>query len=204
MPEFVPPTSSPPAPIRSRGELPHLYKPGGTYFVTFRLADAVVPAAQRMRGNAAQRRQPIDPIDPADLVAGYDPSLTLGSCTLRDRRVATLVQNALLHFDRRRYDLLGWCVMPNHVHSVFTPLGGHAPDEILHSWKSFTAHEANRLLGRSGAFWERESFDHLVRSVASLERFILYVELNPVVAGLCGNAEDWEFSSARCSVLRVG
>ena len=201
--EFLPPRFSPLAPIRSRGELPHLYKPGATYFVTFRLADAVIPAAERRPLHAPEACQSIDLLDPAEIVGAYDPPITLGSCALGDHRVATVVQNAMLHFDRQRYDLLAWCVMPNHVHSVFTPLAGSAPDGILHSWKSFTAHQVNRLLARSGSFWERESFDHLVRSIASLERFIRYVEQNPVVAGLCERAENWAFSSARCSLLKV-
>lgn len=201
--EFLPPRQSQSVPIRSRGELPHLYKPGGTYFITFRLADAVVPRATRCPPRIGDARQPIDLLDPAEIVGAYDPPITLGSCVLGDPRVATLVQNAMRHFDAQRYDLLAWCVMPNHVHAVVTPLAGYAPDVILHSWKSFSAHKANRLLGRSGPFWERESFDHLVRSIASLERFIRYVEQNPVAAGLCQTAVDWEFSSARCSLLRV-
>jgi putative transposase len=177
---------------RSRGELPHLYKDGGTYFVTFRLFDAVVPKALRNRDTGPNS----DFDDPAKLLADYDPPITLGTCLLARREVAELVRNALLHFDAERYELIAWCVMPNHVHVVFAPLGGHEPDRILHSWKSFTAHAVNKLMNRAGALWERESFDHLVRSVRSLERIVRYTEQNPVVAGLCGEARQWPFSSA--------
>jgi putative DNA methylase len=203
--QFIPARESPPAAIRSRGELPHLYKPGGTYFVTFRLADAVLPPTSK--ATAPRRGMEVssgwDDVDPEELLAAHDPPITLGSCLLRDRRIASVTRQAMLHFHQNRYELLAWCVMPNHVHSVLTPLDGYTPDAILHSWKSFTAHEANRLLGRRGAFWERESFDHLVRSIESLERFIRYTEQNPVVAGLCVRPEDREFSSARRSLLRV-
>ena len=101
------------------------------------------------------------------------------------------------HFDGQRYELAAWCVMPNHAHAVFTPLAVFDPSEILHSWKSYTAHRVNALVKRTGALWERESFDHLIRSVDDFEGFIRYVEDNPVVAGLCEKPEDWPWSSAR-------
>ncbi|HSZ59630.1 MAG TPA: transposase [Tepidisphaeraceae bacterium] len=111
-------------------------------------------------------------------------------------QVAELTQRAILHFNTARYELVSWCVMPNHVHVVFAPLVGNRVDEILHSWKGYTAREANRLLDRSGPFWERESFDHLIRTAEAVERFSEYVEQNPVKAGLCADAADWPYSSA--------
>jgi REP element-mobilizing transposase RayT len=73
------------------------------------------------------------------------------------------VADALRHFDGERYRLVAWCVMPNHVHAVVQPAAGHVLEEIVHSWKSFTAHQANKLLGRTGPFWMAEAYDHLVR-----------------------------------------
>ncbi|MGH9859223.1 MAG: transposase [Candidatus Acidiferrales bacterium] len=77
--------------------------------------------------------------------------------------------------------------MPNHVHAVFSPLALHTLESILHSWKSFTGTAANRLLALSGAFWQREYFDHLVRNQRSLARIVHYVQNNPAKAGL----ENW-------------
>ncbi len=85
--------------------------------------------------------------------------------------------------------------MPNHVHVVVAPWNEHTLPTILHSWKSFTSNSINRLLGRSGAFWERESFDHLIRNLRSFEKFVNYTVDNPVVAGLCASREEWEYSS---------
>ncbi len=110
-----------------------------------------------------------------------------------------MVQKALLHFHSQRYDLHAWCVMPNHIHVVYTARGEHTPKDIHHSWKSYTAHRANKILNDSGAFWESEAFDHLIRSVEDLEWFIEYTENNPVVAGLCARPEDWLWTSARKS-----
>lgn len=86
--------------------------------------------------------------------------------------------------------------MPNHVHAVVSPQLGCTLSQVLQSWKGFTAREANRLLDKSGPFWERESFDHMIRSLHSLERFIDYTRMNPVSAGLCARPEEWPYSSA--------
>jgi len=106
-----------------------------------------------------------------------------GACFVRDPRVARLVVSALRHFDGRRYRLLAWCVMPNHVHVVFEALTGRSLAEILQSWKSFTAKEANRVLRRSGDFWQREYYDHIVRNAVEFRRIVRYVIENPARAG---------------------
>jgi REP element-mobilizing transposase RayT len=138
-----------------------------------------------------------------DLVAWYtsevDSALDqhVGASWLRDRRVAELVERAIRFFQGDRYALHAWCVMPNHVHVVVQPLESYALDSILHSWKSFTAHAANKLLARPGrAFWQQESYDHWIRDGRDLTHCCHYTENNPVKAGLCDRAEDWPWSSA--------
>jgi len=185
--------------LRDRGELPHLYKPGCTYFVTFCLRDSgsncgagFQPAEEECSQDG---RTTITAIDPETVAFCSEPPSGLGSCVLSDPRIAQMVQNALLHFQGERYDLLAWCIMPNHVHVVVTPLGTHSLSQILHSWKSFTANAANKLLGEAGVFWERESFDHVIRSPADLVKFVEYTGRNPVAAGLCDSPDKWPYSS---------
>jgi hypothetical protein len=85
--------------------------------------------------------------------------------------------------------------MPNHVHLLMAPIGNHALPQILHSLKSFTAHEINKIIGRGGPVWERESFDHLIRSESDWEKFREYIDKNPVEAELCKDSKDWPFGS---------
>jgi REP element-mobilizing transposase RayT len=198
--DFVDPTSLPFAEPRSRGELPHLQKDGCSYFVTFRLRDAV---AVRPKAGANQRlRDSATVLAAATIAAASEPPLTLGSCALKRPELAAIVQDALLHFDGQRYVLSAWCVMPNHVHVVVTPRGERRLSAILHSWKSFTATRIDRILGVSGGLWERESFDHLIRSADHFEQFVWYTEENPVAAGLCDKASEWPYSSAHRRVTR--
>jgi REP element-mobilizing transposase RayT len=83
--------------------------------------------------------------------------------------------------------------MPNHVHVVVRPFAGFPLSKILQSWKGFTGREANKLLGRSGDFWQHEPFDHLVRDADDLTHQIRYVIDNPRKAGL----SDWPWVWAR-------
>jgi len=104
---------------------------------------------------------------------------------------------------RERYELIAWVVMPNHVHAVVRPYKGHTLSRILHTWKSFTAHEAKKISAAEHldipcgeAFWQRESYDHLLRNETDLDRHVEYVIQNPVTARLCQKPEDWPHSSA--------
>ena len=86
--------------------------------------------------------------------------------------------------------------MPNHVHLVLRPQG--TLSAILRWLKTATATRANRVLGKTGeAFWQREYFDHWIRSEKELASVVAYVEANPVQAGLVSKAEDWPWSHAR-------
>ncbi len=121
---------------------------------------------------------------------------------LKEERVATMVQNSLLFHDGERYRLSSWVVMPNHLHFLATPCAGIELSEIQHSLKSYTAHEANKILGRTGQFWQVEAFDRFIRNHDHYIKTIAYIENNPVKAGLCRAPEEWPFSSAWFSVKK--
>jgi len=190
-----------PASIRSRGYLPHWETANAIYFVTFvtfRLADSLpraLLAELRAEREAIEKAKKAGTDAPADrarldklraLLRRAESCLDdgLGRCYMRDSRIAKIVADAVRHFQAKHYLLLTWCVMPNHVHVVFSPTGGHRLESILHSWKSFSALQANRALGRTGRFWQREYFDHSVRNETSLAKIIRYVKDNPRKAGL--------------------
>src|SRR5205085_9861971 len=91
-----------------------------------------------------------------------------GSCWLRRPEIARLVADTLAKFNRVQFRLVAWCVMPNHVHLVLQPLDGFEVPRILHSLKSWTAKAANKLLNRTGEFWQAEYYDHLIRDEPDL------------------------------------
>ena len=99
----------------------------------------------------------------------------LGSCALREPAVAAVVRDALQHFDGARYRLIVWVIMPNHVHALIKQAGGFPLGDIVHAWKSFTAKQANKQLGRTGAFWAPDYFDRYVRDQAHFDAAVHYI-----------------------------
>jgi REP element-mobilizing transposase RayT len=168
--------------IRNRGYLPHWESEGGIYFVTFRLVDSLPQSELR----ELRRSDLVKPKEEQGLARKLEDFLDkgAGSCILRQPRFADIVASALKQFDGTRYRMFAWCVMPNHVHVVFQPLGGFDLAGILHAWKSFTGVEINRHLLRSGALWQKEYYDHLIRSGKQLQRAIRYTVENPRKAGM--------------------
>ena len=184
--------------IRHGMYLPHWTQEGASYAVTFRLADAL--PANVVADWESERREIVDrarrqareltEAEARQLAQLFSQKIENyldtghGKCWLRDERVAKIVRDALLHFQGERYELAAWCIMPNHVHAIVRPLGHYTLSEILHTWKSFTANRANRLLDRSGKFWQPESYDHLIRGEQDLRNRVRYVLENPQKAGL--------------------
>jgi len=119
-----------------------------------------------------------------------------GACFLKIPEVAKIVADNLLHFDGKRYRLLEWCIMPNHVHILIEQFGEHRLQDILDSWKSYTATKANAFLKRKGEFWMRGYRDRYVRDAKHLASVRAYIRMNPVKAGLVKTPESWRWSSA--------
>jgi putative DNA methylase len=173
---------------RSRGYLPHLDVPELIQHVVFRMADSL-PAHLKDKIAEAPRDERVRRVD-AVLDQGH------GRSDLAIPRIAELIESALLRFDGERYSLLAWCVMPNHVHVLIETRRGYGLDRLIHSWKSFTAHAANKLLARTDPFWAPEYFDRYMRDDTHLAATLAYIESNPVNAGLCREPSEWAFSSA--------
>ena len=145
-----------------------------------------------------------------------------GPLWLNNYKVAEIVKEAIHYRDKRDYDLICYTIMPNHVHQVFTPIVARdssramkgeesLPDSednldinvelqlpvvtnILRLIKGSTARECNKVLNRSGKFWQQESYDHVVRDNKELKRIVKYLLNNPVKAGLCERWEDWKWN----------
>jgi REP element-mobilizing transposase RayT len=184
----------------SRGYLPHFDAPGLVQSITFRLADALpLKVVEGWRQELEiDRHTPANDRRMTELLRRIEryEDAGHGSCALGDARAAGIVENAFLFFDGARYRLIAWCVMPNHVHAMIEACEGFPLESVLHSWKSFTAKEINKLLGTTGQFWFEEYRDRFIRDETHFLSTVAYIENNPVEAGLCREANEWPFSSA--------
>ena len=172
--------------IITRRSLPHWYVPGAAHFITFRLFGSLPRHAlddlrkmkedllkKGMRANSdCHYRQTIH----KQLFAHYDQLLEQDRSVvwLKDPRIAALVRSSLYFHHGSKYYLQAYCIMSNHVHVLLQPIELMSPvpaevtsigeqedakgplEKITHSLKSYTAHEANKLLNRQGSFWQKE------------------------------------------------
>ena len=203
-----------------RRKLPHWDLPGATYFITACLAGSI-PAEGLLEIRNLERALSGKTQPPGMtehdwrrhkwklIFAASEEWLDV--CPqyrhLSDDRLAAEVQSSLYHFAGERYDLLAYVIMPSHFHWLFKPrpewiatLGDGADhrsprERIMQSIQRFSGQVCNRLLGRQGQFWARESYDHVVRDEDEMIRILDYIELNPVKRGWVDQREKWRFSS---------
>jgi len=180
---------------KARRHLPHWRADNAIYWVTFRLADSIphdtLQAWRAERDYWVECQPP-----PWDEAAWreynerfgdrYEKWLDagMGSCALANPDVRDVVRKSLTHFNGERLTLHAAVIMPTHTHCLLEPLGGFQLSKLLGSIKGFSAHEANKILARSGTFWQDESYDHIVRSEAQYNFFVKYIQENPVKAKL--------------------
>jgi REP element-mobilizing transposase RayT len=180
----------------TRGYLPHFDGRATPQTITLHLADSVpVKVIERWENElrhltdqhklSIMKRRIENYLD-----QGY------GECFLRHPHIAKLIQDSLLKYDGVRYRLFAWCVMPNHEHSLMRRFENTNLETIMQAHKSYTAHEANKLLNRKGEFWMAEYYDREIRNEEHFHNALRYIENNPVKAGLCAKPGDWPYSSA--------
>jgi putative transposase len=187
---------NPYAGIRHTGSrLPHWQQEGAVYFVTFRLADSI---PSRLRDQWENERNAWLKVHPEPrtnetereyhhrfsgaierwLDAGH------GACLLRRRDCAQVVADTLLHFEGERVVMISMVIMPNHVHALFVQNPEWPLEKLTQSWKRFAARQINKLLDRSGNFWQRDYFDRLVRDEKHFANCVRYIRRNPEKAKL--------------------
>ena len=188
--------------ITEGSNLPHWFQPQATYFITFRTEDSIPRhIVRRWYANRsawlAQHSISISMPDWKDKLAELPEGLRkdfhhtfsrqymeyldkgLGACVLKRPKLSKIVADSLLYFNGNRYHVGDFVIMPNHVHLLVCLLGDTDVLKQCRSWKKFSAGKINELLGRSGRFWQEESFDHLVRSPEQFSAIQQYIRENP-------------------------
>jgi putative transposase len=102
-----------------------------------------------------------------------------------------------LYFGRKNnwFNLLAFVVMPDHLHLIIIPRGKNI-SQAMHSIKSFSSKEINRINSRNGRIWQSSFRDFTVYAKELLLEKIAYIHDNPVRKGWVLKAERYNFSSA--------
>jgi REP element-mobilizing transposase RayT len=79
-----------------------------------------------------------------------------------------------------------WLLMPDHLHALISFPKDHNLSKTMSNWKEIIAK-------KTGVHWQRDFFDHRLRSAQELQDKANYICRNPVRKGLVSRAEDWKF-----------
>lgn len=110
---------------------------------------------------------------------------------------AVIIQTLFWLLENRRLWLLGFVVMPDHLHLVLAPRSPHQLRTVTQNLFSYSARQINTQLHRLGSLWAEEYYEHLLASREKVQPCLDYIYLNPVRKKLSVQAADWPFSSLR-------
>ncbi len=196
--------------------LPHWQQSEKLFFVTWRLADSL-PQEKLAEWEKQKDRWLAEHPEPWDEETEQEYHETFseqidkwldageGECVLKEPEIAAIVEGALLHFNGDRYDMESFVVMPNHVHVLFRLGDGFKLEDVIQTWKSFTAKKINSALGREGMLWQRDYWDRIVRSGKHAGHVRCYIVRNPEKARLReGEFIAYESGVGETPTLHVG
>lgn len=180
--------------------LPHWRQKGATYFVTFNLDDAL-PANKKNELAAMRREWERRFPPPRDENTWTEYAKTVfrkvekwmdagyGNCWFRRPEYANELHRSILHFHGERYDIGCFVIMANHCHLVMKPSDDFELEDEVGSIKNVTAIFVNKRESISGALWQQESYDRIIRDEEHLYRVVQYIGANPRRAGIA--PEHW-------------
>jgi len=107
-----------------------------------------------------------------------------------------IVINAIMSLHKQMWCVHMLTVMPDHVHILAAPLASaegkwYPLAVMLQRVKGSTSHSINALRHRSGPFWQKETFDRIVRHQQEFDEKALYILNNAMKAGIVDDA--WEY-----------
>ena len=167
--------------IYREDNLPHIQVPGATYFITFR--------THKFRVLSEKARE--------------------------------TVLKTVLYWNNQRWKVFSVVVMPDHMHLIVKPLVESASirnnsdsiskqkywdlSKILHSVKSYSANEINKIENKQGEpVWQTESYDRVIRNSEELVNELAYMNHNPVKAGLVSHAEEYPYRFVADELIEAG
>ena len=154
--------------------LPHIDAPGYYQFVTFRTFESLDNFIFNIRRQTISDKQKEYAIDQ------YLDHSNKGSYLNDD--IMIFLKKYFLDKERELYDLIAFCIMPNHIHMIFKQ--NQPLPTIMRQIKGTTAYHINTMLNKKGTFWEENYYDKIIRDDKHFDTVYAYVKNNPIKAGL--------------------
>ncbi len=119
-----------------------------------------------------------------------------GETYLKQPELAQIMMDSFHYLDGKDFKLVCYCIMSNHVHFIAYKFQKPV-EQIMKSFKTFTAHQINLKLNRKGRLWQREYYDRIIRDRNDLSAKIDYVVNNPVKINLVNHWKEYPFNWVR-------
>jgi putative transposase len=123
--------------------------------------------------------------------------------TLLTDAIAYLRRAYALAIERSPFETIAICVLPDHIHAIWTLPDGDA--NFSRRWSLIksqfsmaiptASRSASKARRREKGIWQRRFWEHQIRDEADLNRHIDYIHHNPVKHGLVERVVDWPYSS---------
>ena len=135
-----------------------------------------------------------------------DPAIFFVTACTRNRKavlaseqVAEILIDEWQNARRHGWHVGRYAIMPDHVHLFCAPDPNAASlSDFVGAWKRWSSRRISKMprttSTATGAIWQREFFDHLLRSEESYDQKWNYVRDNPVRANLAQSAAEWPFA----------
>jgi len=168
--------------------------------ITLRLADSLPPCAMQVLQEEVRAQPPEERVLFRRRRLDHHLQQGHGCCLLAHPNMAAEVADALESQNRKRYKLIAWCIMPNHVQVLLEPT--YSTPRIIQAWKTATTHwmqqnKQSLALDTPGRMlWMRDYWDRYIKDEQDLQQSIQELQNTPVAAGLCEQPKQWRWSSA--------
>ena len=93
------------------------------------------------------------------------------------------------------YSILGYCMMPDHVHLIIRPSKKFSLSYVMQMIKGSFTRKINKLNNNDGHLWQRRFYDQMIMNNRQLLNQLDYIHNNPVKDGLATVPCDYPFSS---------
>ena len=96
--------------------------------------------------------------------------------------------------------IFAYCIMPDHLHMLLKLKGqyGRTLQNWVSAFKRYTAREAHARFNIE-KLWQKDFYEHVVRTEESLSQIAQYVVHNPVRKKMVKNWQDYSFSKINFS-----
>jgi putative transposase len=104
---------------------------------------------------------------------------------------------------RRPFETVAVCVLPDHIHAIWALPEGDA--DFSTRWSLIKSgfsrgsdskpRSASKVGKREKGIWQRRYWEHAIRDDADLERHVDYIHFNPIKHGYVTRVADWPHSS---------